>query len=45
MWKHFVVKDFESITEIENLNTVVEENSVAETNDFSDICVVVGGYI
>ena len=32
--KHFVGKDFESITEMDNLDTVAKENAVAETNDF-----------
>ena len=34
MRKHFVGKDFESLTEIDNLHTVIVENAVAETNDF-----------
>ena len=34
MRKHFVGKDFESITEMDNLDTVAEEITVAETNDF-----------
>ena len=34
MRKHFLGKDFESITEMDNLDTVAEEITVAETNDF-----------
>ena len=34
MRKYFVGKDLESITEMDNLDTIVRENVVAETNDF-----------
>ena len=34
MRKHFVGKDFESITEMDNLDTVVVENVLSENNDF-----------
>ena len=34
MRRHFLGKDFESITEMDNLDTVAEEITVAETNGF-----------
>ena len=45
MRKHFVGKDFESITEMDNLDTVAEEITVAKQMIFSGICVTIGGDI